>query len=78
MAADPDNQCLQAEIEVLRQGLFRVIEANGGNLTSEEVLAFSRRLDEAVVMLQLRMPGVKEACDACAAVRRVAARISAG
>ncbi|MGE5584080.1 MAG: Spo0E family sporulation regulatory protein-aspartic acid phosphatase [Bacillota bacterium] len=78
MAADPDNQCLRAEIEVLRQGLFRVIEANGGNLASEEVLAFSRRLDEAVVMLQLRMPGAREACDGCAAERRVTTRISAG
>ncbi|MBC7084374.1 MAG: aspartyl-phosphate phosphatase Spo0E family protein [Firmicutes bacterium] len=78
MAADPDTRCLRAEIEVLRKDLSRVIEANGGDLTSEEVLAFSKRLDEAIVLFQLRTPVVKEACRACVVLRRCKERACAG
>ena len=78
MAAGPDARCVREEIEVLRKDLFRAIEVNGGDLTSEEVLAFSKRLDEAIVLFQLRAPVVKGTCRACVVLSRRKARACAG
>ncbi|MEW6227918.1 MAG: aspartyl-phosphate phosphatase Spo0E family protein [Bacillota bacterium] len=49
MAVSLDVRRLRDDIEILRTNLLRVIEANGGDLSSAEVLSFSRRLDEAIL-----------------------------
>ncbi len=78
MAADPDTRRLRDEIEALRKGLSKVIEANRGALTSEEVLAFSKRLDEAIVLFQLSLPEIQQARQACGAFSGHAVRIAEG
>ncbi|MCR4403569.1 MAG: aspartyl-phosphate phosphatase Spo0E family protein [Firmicutes bacterium] len=65
MAADVDARCLRAQIECLRQDLLEAVEAKRGNLTSEEVLARSRRLDEAITRFYLGRPALTQACEAC-------------
>ncbi|MGE5588241.1 MAG: Spo0E family sporulation regulatory protein-aspartic acid phosphatase [Clostridia bacterium] len=73
MAAGLGARCLRAKIEVLRKDLLEAIEANSGDLTSEEVLAHSRRLDEAIVLFQLMTPALAEICRVCADLGRCGA-----
>lgn len=55
---------LRTEIEVLRQRLLECIGACGGDLTSDEVLAQSKRLDEAILLFQVMTLATRQGAEA--------------